>query len=347
MVAHCVTSLIVGSLGDRFGRKAIIVLGLIIFTAGSVFCVFASTYWLLLLGRLLQGIGISGPAVLSYVVIADLYPVDKQQQFMGILNGVITFAMAFAPVIGSYVSLSFHWQGNFVVLLGMGFMCLVMAILFIPASKIYTSDSFSIKEYKVVLQSSKAVYYIFTICFFLIPYWFFVGISPILYIKDLGVSLEMFGFYQGSMALCFSVFSISSSYFVKRLGQQACLSFGFSMLICFIMLICILITLKINNPLMITLCMQFLAVGIIFPVNILYPLSLEAVPHAKGKISALLTSSRLILTAVCLQIVGYIYNGTFIPIGTTIGFFVALALFFCYQVFQIERKSMSSNFKSN
>jgi DHA1 family bicyclomycin/chloramphenicol resistance-like MFS transporter len=51
LAAHCVTSLIVGSLGDRYGRKVIILLGLIIFNMGSGFCIFATEYWHLILGR--------------------------------------------------------------------------------------------------------------------------------------------------------------------------------------------------------------------------------------------------------------------------------------------------------
>ena len=339
LVAHCLTSLVVGSLGDRFGRKAIIVIGIIIFILGSLCCVYASVYWVLLFGRLLQGIGISGPAVLSYVVIADIYPVDKQQQLMGVLNGVIAFAMAFAPVIGSYVSLSFHWQGNFVVLLSMGILSLIMAVLFLPASKINKSNSFSIKEYQVVFQFSKTIYYIATVCFLLIPYWFFVGISPILYMEDLDVSLEMFGFYQGSMALCFSIFSIASSYFVKKYGQRKCLSFGLYMITAFMVASCSLILLKINDALIITSVMQLLAIGVIFPINILYPLCLESIPDAKGKISALVTSGRLVLTAISLQVAGYIYNGTFSPIGTTMVLALILGLWCCYKVFQKEKGS--------
>jgi len=339
LLAHCLTSLVVGSLGDRFGRKAIIVIGLTIFTVGSLCCVYASAYWILLFGRLLQGVGISGPVVLSYVVIADIYSVEKQQQFMGVLNGVIAFAMAFAPVIGSYVSLSFHWQGNFVVLLVMGLISLVMAVLFLPASKINKSDSFSMREYQVVFQSPKTLYYISTVCFLLIPYWFFVGISPILYMKDLGISLEMFGFYQGSMALCFSVFSISSSYLVKKFGQRRCLFFGLFMVGIFMVATCSLMLLKVNDALIITLVMQLLAIGVIFPINILFPLCLESVPDAKGKISALIASGRLVLTAISLQVAGYVYNGTFSPIGITMVLALALGLWSCYKVFQKEKGS--------
>ncbi|MDP1975896.1 MAG: MFS transporter, partial [Alphaproteobacteria bacterium] len=113
LIAHCITALIAGNLGDRYGRKPIIVWGLIIFILGSVLCVSADSFSVLLIGRFFQGIGISGPAVLSFLIIVDAYPLEEQQQKMGLLNGIITLAMAFGPVIGSYVNLYFNWRGNF------------------------------------------------------------------------------------------------------------------------------------------------------------------------------------------------------------------------------------------
>jgi DHA1 family bicyclomycin/chloramphenicol resistance-like MFS transporter len=59
LIAHCLTSLLVGNLGDRYGHKPLIILGLIIFIAGSILCSFTNIYWVLLFGRFLQGVGIS------------------------------------------------------------------------------------------------------------------------------------------------------------------------------------------------------------------------------------------------------------------------------------------------
>ena len=114
LIAYCITSLIVGNLGDRYGRKPIIILGLLIFNLGSLFCVFSNNYESILLGRFLQGAGISAVAVLVYVVLADIYSVQEQQKLMGILNGTISLSMATAPVIGSYVDL--FWGGGVLIL---------------------------------------------------------------------------------------------------------------------------------------------------------------------------------------------------------------------------------------
>ncbi len=186
LIAHCVTSLIVGNLGDRFGRKLIIIIGLIIFIVGSSFCTFALNYYMLLSGRFLQGVGISGVAVLGYVVLADLYSVKQQQRMMGALNGAISLAMAFAPVVGSYVNFLLSWRGNFAILLIFGLFCLIIGVLFIPKGQVNYNVKISLKEYGLVFKSRKAIYYIITSLMLFQAYWVFIGIAPILYMRDLG-----------------------------------------------------------------------------------------------------------------------------------------------------------------
>src|SRR3990167_6573749 len=111
-VGYCISLFIVGGLADRYGRKPIILLGLITFIIGSVFCLWASSYSFLLAGRFIQGIGIASPAILSFLIIADSYPLKQQQFWMAMLNGTKNSAVAIAPVIGSYITLYFHWHGK-------------------------------------------------------------------------------------------------------------------------------------------------------------------------------------------------------------------------------------------
>lgn len=335
LIAHCISSLIVGNLGDRYGRKNIIIIGLIIFIIGSFLCTVAPKYWILLLGRILQGLGIAGPAVLDFLIIADNYPVEQQPYKMGLLNGFSTLAVAIAPVIGSYISLFFKWQGNFIALLCLGFICLILTILFLPASEINRTVSFSIKEYKPVFNSKIAVYFIITICFITQSYWIFVGISPILYMEAFNISLKNFGLYQGSLCLLFAIASLASGYLIKKFGQKKCLFTGFWLLIIFTCATILLILFKVNNPIIITLVLQLEALGVVFPINILWPLSLTAIPSAKARITAVITASRLILTSLGLQLVGWLYSGVFFHIGLIMVLSLIIGLITCYKLLQI------------
>ncbi len=337
LVAHCFTSFLVCNLGDSYGHKTIITIGLVIFIAGSILCAFTNTYWVLLFGRFLQGVGISGPAVLAYTVLSNIYSTNKQQQILGILNATVTLAMASAPVLGSYIAAYFGWKGNFVALLLLGVLSLIMSNLFIPKGKENPNVSLSLKEYLPILKSSKALYYIITIGMFTQSYWIFIGISPILYMEGLGVSLEHFGFYQGATSVVFAAVSLGSGYLMRKFGQKNCFISSIYLFVVFLIATIILMVLDVRNPMIITLVCIIIAVANVFPINILWPLSLEAVKNAKGRISAVFVSSRLIITAISIQIVSYFYNGSFIQLGIAMCVTLLIGLWTCYKLFQQDK----------
>src|SRR3990167_7587890 len=208
-IGYCISLFFVGGLADRYGRKPIILIGLFTFVIGSVLCLVETAYYFLLLGRFLQGIGIAAPAILSFLIIADTYPIKQQQFLFAMLNGSLNTAAAAAPVLGSYIALYFHWQGNFAALLILGLVTLLTTIFFIPSYKLPKNpDTILPRGYIKVFQSRPLILLICTLLFIFVPYWIFVGMSPLLYIKDLGVSLHYFGLYQGVLALVFAIGSV-------------------------------------------------------------------------------------------------------------------------------------------
>lgn len=328
LIAYCIFSLFAGSLGDRFGRKPILVSSFLVFIVGSILCAFTSNFSVLLVGRAIQGIGVAGPAVLGYVVIADMYSAEKQQYMMGIINGAISSAMAFAPVIGSYVSLLFGWRGNFIALLVLSIISLIFCLVFIPKGEKNPNVSLSLREYSVVLKSKKAMLYITSICLLIIPYWLFISISPILYMDDLNVPLRHFGFYQGAMCVVFSGLSFTSNFWQSRFGLKKCFFFGIITTVLFVVACVIIIAMQVQDPIIITVVMLISAVAVIFPINVLYPLTLETVKDAKGKISAIFVSLRMIGTAFAIEAVSYLYTGTFVVLGVSM-VLILLAFLVC------------------
>jgi len=325
-IAFCICSLFAGALGDRYNRRTILISGLCIFVVGSLLCVIAPNYFLLILGRILQGIGIAAPAILSYPVLLEDCAKGRQAGMMGMINGVKLFAVATAPVFGSFVNLYFSWRGNFTVLLGLGVLCLVASYFSIPDKKGDHSVSLSLQSYLPLLTSKKCLTFLGSLSLLRGSYWLFVGMAPILYMEDMGVPLSHFGYYQGSLALTFGVMCIASPLIFKIFGQMQCLYFGLG--ICFFsaILIMALSVLKVHDPMIITAVLILLSVGAVFPINILYPPSLEVLPNAKGRSAGLGEAILLLLAASLLELVSYFYNGQFMPIGLTMFISIMLSL---------------------
>jgi MFS transporter, DHA1 family, multidrug resistance protein len=338
-LGYCLSLFFVGGLADHYGRKPIILLGLMTFIIGSLLCLWAPSYHILLVGRFLQGVGVSAPAILSFLIIADAYPLKNQQFLFAILNGVMNASVGAAPVVGSYITLYFHWQGNFMTLLLLGLATFLMTALFIPPHKLPEhKEALSLRGYIPLFQSKPLMLLIVHIVFSFVPYWIFVGMSSLLYMEDLGVSLTHFGYYQGSLALVFGLGSILFGLIINKYDQKKMLYLSSLIWTVGLIMIALVTFLDSPNPLIITLAFLPFIIGGIIPSVILQPLCLNFMPQAKGRVSAILQGGRLIFSALCLQIAGYFYQGSFRNIGIIIAIFILLTLITLF--FVIENREL-------
>jgi DHA1 family bicyclomycin/chloramphenicol resistance-like MFS transporter len=326
-IGYCLSLFFVGILSDRYGRKPIILVGLVTFIIGSIVCLYGTSYKFLLIGRFFQGVGVAAPAILGFLIIADSYPLKHQQYLLGVLNGVMNISIAIAPVVGSYITIYFHWQGNFMALLILAAMTLVMTAFFVPAHKLPENrEPISLSGYASIFRS-KPLMLMMTHLVFLFSFWgIFVGIAPLLYVKDLGVSLAHFGYYQGALALVFAVGSVLSGMIVSKYDQKKMLSIA--NLICLAGLVTVALgaSLYARDPFLIALALLPFIVGQILPTTIINPLCVNFISKAKGRISAIIQGVRLILMAIGLELAGYYYRGSFRNIGIILGCVIVVSV---------------------
>ena len=342
LLAHGISCLFVGNLGDRYGHRPVIIGSLMIFIFGSLCCVFAADFWQILAGRFMQGIGIAGPSVLSFLVISDMFAAEKQAHIMGTLNGTTTLAMAGAPIFGSYISLHLHWRGNFSVLLLLGAIALLLSWLYLPQGRKQGNVQLSLKSYLPVLRSSLFLHYTLAVQCVCLSYWVFVGMAPILYMQDLGVKLGEYGWYMGTNCLLFAMMSFATKFFLERFGRSRCFFASAIVNVFFLICVAALIYYEVHSALIITIVFCILAMANVIPINILWPMSLDSVPGAKGRVSALMAIIRLGTLSIGLQVVSYFYVGRFLELGVSIFLFSLCGLIFGlilvsrYKIFQAK-----------
>jgi DHA1 family bicyclomycin/chloramphenicol resistance-like MFS transporter len=338
LFTNCLGALIAGTLGDKYGRKPIILYGLALFIFGSALCVFAANYQMLLLGRILQGFGISCPACLAYVIIPDTYDVKTHQKMLGLLNFFATASMAIAPVIGSHIALYFGWRGNFGFCLLCGVFCFVLGYFFLPPAGVVKSCrevSFMCKYFEI-LQNPKSLHYLMVICFFIVGYWVFIGMAPILYCKDFGVPLRHFGFYQGALAFTLAVVSLLSERLITFFGQKKCFYGSVAVCVVSLVLIAILVVTNVAHPGLITFAMVFLSAGIVCPVNILCPYAYKVVPEDKGKLNALIMSLKMAVISFLIQFTSFVYSGNFRIVGIVVAMTLIFAIAMSRRLLRID-----------
>ena len=125
-----------GTLGDRFGRKRLFLIGLILFLIGSAVCGFAPTLSWLLLGRTVQGIGAAALAPGSLAVLAAAFPEPRTRaQVIGIWSGVSGLGLALGPLAGGWLIQVSSWSMIFFVNLPIGAVVLLLGLLGLSESR--------------------------------------------------------------------------------------------------------------------------------------------------------------------------------------------------------------------
>lgn len=109
--------LIFGPVSDAMGRKIAIQIGLAIFVLGSVISMISTDMNTMLLGRLIQGMGVSGPRISSMALIRDKFQGAAMARVMSFITMVFIIVPMIAPAIGQGVLLWFNWQGIFTLFL--------------------------------------------------------------------------------------------------------------------------------------------------------------------------------------------------------------------------------------
>jgi EmrB/QacA subfamily drug resistance transporter len=125
-----------GSTADRFGRRRVLVTGLVVFTLASLLCSVAPSIGLLIAFRALQAVGGSmlNPVAMSIVTNTFTDPRERAQA-IGVWGTVFGLSMALGPILGGVAVDALGWRSIFWVNLPVGLVAIALALRFIPESR--------------------------------------------------------------------------------------------------------------------------------------------------------------------------------------------------------------------
>ena len=99
-----------GPILDAFGRKRGLYIGLTIFLVGTLTCIFAPNFQMMLVGRLLQGVGAAGPQVMAMAATRDLFVGRSMARVTSLIMMIFMVVPVFAPMLGAQILRHFDWH---------------------------------------------------------------------------------------------------------------------------------------------------------------------------------------------------------------------------------------------
>jgi len=131
LLTSAVTTLVLGKLGDMYGRKPVFQFSIAVFLAGSALCGAAASMLWLALFRGLQGVGGGGLNSLVLAIIGDVIPARQRSKYQAMLGIVSTLALIAGPLLGGLFSDDLSWRWIFYVNIPIGVVALIAVAAFL------------------------------------------------------------------------------------------------------------------------------------------------------------------------------------------------------------------------
>ncbi|MBP1129722.1 MFS family permease [Serratia sp. PL17] len=127
------TSIIaIGRLGDRIGRRRLLLLGIALFTFASGLCAVAPGVWPLLAARIVQGLGAAVMMAMTMALVGETVDKDNTGRAMGLLGSMSAIGTALGPSLGGALLYAFGWRAMFLVNIPVGLLAFILAYRFLP-----------------------------------------------------------------------------------------------------------------------------------------------------------------------------------------------------------------------
>ncbi len=140
LVSNAIILPISGWLSNVIGRKRFYMTCVALFTVSSVLCAFATSLWMMLLFRVLQGIGGGGLAPTEQSIFADSFTPKQRAIAFSLYGFTIVTAPAIGPVLGGWLTDNYSWHWVFLINLPVGLLSLVLTWLFVYDSPLVQQD---------------------------------------------------------------------------------------------------------------------------------------------------------------------------------------------------------------
>lgn len=223
--------LVYGPLSDRYGRRPLLLGGLVIMVLGSIACGLADSIAALLWARAVQGLGAASAMATGRAIVNDAYDRKQAARATSVVSASLALAPIAAPVLGGLVEHYLDWRWNFWISGGITAAVLLVLLRRLPETHTPVSDTGPLlrgiaKAYGFLLSSRAFMTLgLLNLAIFAGLHGFNAG-APTVLIETLGINPVLFGVLTALGAGGFFLGSLLSSWLVGRLGMLRLIDAG-------------------------------------------------------------------------------------------------------------------------
>ena len=214
-----------GPLSDRFGRRPVLLGGLLVYFLASLACVFASDIEMLIVARFVQALGACAGPVLGRAIVRDVWGASESARVIAYIGGAMAIAPLLGPTLGGFLTVLFGWQANFVLLaLFSGVQCIAIARLLVESNvrcdPTATRPRRIAENFGKLIADRRYVGYLLTFSFSYAALFAFISGSSFVLSERFGLSPQVYGMCFGVVVAGYLIGSLISGRLVRRFGSD-------------------------------------------------------------------------------------------------------------------------------
>jgi MFS transporter, DHA1 family, multidrug resistance protein len=327
-------TLFAGPISDAFGRKKVIIAGIGLFTIGAALASIAQSLELLLAARVIQGLGVAAPRIVSTALIRDLYSGRQMASIMSFVTMIFMLMPAAAPAFGTVIIAGFGWRGVFACFIVFALTAAVWLAWRQPetlsaAHHRPLSIGLLLKGLREVLSHRTVVLCIgvMTVGFGIL----FGTLSSTQQIFDVGFGRgSSFPYWFGLIALLSLPAGFVSGRFVGRLGMHRLVTITFITQLCITLVILALTTSGAMPEGLAFATYVIWQVTVFSMANVafgnLMAIALQPLGHLAGLASSIVIATATILAVGVAAPLGLMFDGTPVPLLAGVSVLLAFAV---------------------
>ena len=223
--------LLVGPLSDRFGRRPVMLWGMLVFLLSTLACVFAESLAVLVGARLLQAFGACAGPVLGRAVVRDLYGPAESARMLSHVSTATALAPLLAPLLGGWLTAAWGWRATFVALAVYAvLLMLAVAMLLRETNRHPDADAMRpgrmLANYRTLLADPAYRGALLIGCGAFAALFAFISGSPFVFIEHFGLSPQQMGLAFGLNVTGFMIGTTLSARHSRRLGPARLIRHG-------------------------------------------------------------------------------------------------------------------------
>tara|TARA_Y100001958_G_C21241545_1_gene569420 strand:+ start:1403 stop:2572 length:1170 start_codon:yes stop_codon:yes gene_type:complete len=318
MLAIAIGTLVYGPLSDKFGRKRVMLVGIIITIFGSIVCFVADSIMLLISGRFIQAFGGAVGLVLARAIVRDVYGPEEAARVIATLVMVMVVLPMMSPALGGELMQRFGFESVFIVIAFASAIAFVFLFLWLPETLAKPVPFEGVKSmlmtFSKLFASRVFCGYAFCVTFVSVVFFSFISAAPEIMVSVLKRPPTEYGYYFIMIPAGFMTGNYVARHYGRTISIDNMIAIGASIGVSGIVLALLLQTLGMSSPVALFLPIALAVFGNGITLPNAQAAAINEFPEYAGTASGLTGFLQMAVSSVAAQAVALIFNGTVYPL---------------------------------